>query len=140
MAKKKVVDLDLDEKEELKITEVATNAIEEAIEFVTKDKTEMTEEEEWQACLSRLKASTKKTYICIPHIVDEKIYLESPDLESCTGEQFLRWMYLVYPPAKDLGFTEDECGTFTYRDTMFNEVISSLKYLAFPKTKMNLNI
>lgn len=144
MAKKKVeeeLDLNIDDITPIKTTEVATDAIQEAIKFIaTKNPEFASEEEEWTGCLSRLKEATNKTWICVP-VVDEngKLFIKTPEIGDCPASLFLDWMCLVYPLSKTLGFTEKECEEKSARETLFAQIIQSIRQIHFPKANNKLN-
>lgn len=139
--KKDDLEFDLDDISPVKTTDVAEEAIQKAVAFVSENDEPLTEEEEWQNCLIRLKAKAGHASICLPHVTEDgKVYLEVPTIENCTGEQFLAWMCLIYPPASTMGFTAKECDTASYRETLFSQILQSIRLLAFPKIKTTLNI
>jgi hypothetical protein len=144
MAKKKsevVEDIDLDDisGDKKPLTEVAEDAIEEAIKEIAKKLPRVEATDDWSECLARLKAATDKTWICIPTVVGEKLYLQNVEIENCTGQQFVDWLYLVYPPARNLkDITAETCESLKYRQRLFDEVRQNPNFLRFPKVDNKL--
>lgn len=136
--KKDDLDIDLDDiSGDKKATEaVAKEAIEEAVEFINKKAPQVKDEveDEWSACLARLKKSLDKTWICLPTVIEDKLYIQNIEMENCTGEQFLTWLHLVYPPSKELkDISADSCSELKYRKALFDQIRQSTNFMKFPK-------
>ena len=122
--------------------QVAEEAIAAAIQHVDDHAIPLTEEEEWQACLSRLiphcekKGQIGDQWICIPVTDSEgKLFLLNREVKDATGEEFMTWLHLVYPPSKTQGFTAKECEEYKYRESIYENVVKTAEYFKFPKQK-----
>lgn len=87
-----------------------------------------TEEEiealEYQKTVERLEKHCAKTWIAVPTVVDDQACFESRELETCSGEFFLRWIEHVFPPSKESKHTAKSYETRKVRERCFADIIS----------------
>jgi hypothetical protein len=129
-------DLDLDELDGCPsvspIVQLADESIVNAISSIIT--IPLTEEEEYKQVIERLKEKCEEEYICLP--TEDGLHPFIKNLKETTGEEFIKWLYYVYPVAKEMGFKEEDCNDLEYRKKTFSSIWKSSDYFKFSSSKI----
>ena len=122
---------DIAEKPVPSLVVVSENAIDEAIKFIEDHAPPAsTEEDKYQKTIANLKARCGEENICLP--TGDGLHPWTKDLKEVTGQEFLDWLYYVYPVAKEMGFTVEDCNNLDYRQKTFSSIVKTWDYFKWP--------
>ena len=83
------------------------------------------EVDEYSKTLERLTSHCRRTWICVPYIVNNTVYLEIEELEECSSSLFEKWVHLIYPPVINSTYKLSDLNILENKINIWSLIINS---------------